>query len=102
MKINEKEYTLRMSGKTLVIYKEEFKKDMLLETNRFVSKGLEDMTLLMELAYALIKTTSDDIGTYMEFVDEINPSEFFSVENVQEIVLTIRRDREPTNQLKKK
>lgn len=102
MKINEKEYSLRFSGKTLIIFKEEFGEDMLLLVNKLLNDGLDDMTLLFKITYAMIKTNGYDIENFMDWCDSIsNINELLSEKSINEILTTLAKDRTPNKQLKK-
>lgn len=102
MKINEKEYSLRFSGKTLIIFKEEFGEDMLLLTNKLLKSGVDDITLIFKLAYAMIKTNGYDIENFVDWCDSITDiNEFLNEKTMNEILTTLAKDRTPIKQLKK-
>lgn len=103
MKINGKDYSLRFSGKTLMIFKEEFGEDLMLLTSKMLSKGIEDTTLLFKLVYAMIKTNGYDVGEFMDWCDGIEDVQSMISESaLKEIFTTLSKDRTPTKELKKK
>lgn len=69
MKINEKEYKLKYTGKTLVVYKEEFGKDMLMEARKI--RDNFDFVSIFEICWAMAKTYDGTIPSFDEFMDSI-------------------------------
>lgn len=101
MKINDKEYKLSYTGTTLLLYKEEFNKDMILEADR-LRKDF-DFVSLCEFIWAMAKTNDESIGTFKEFMASIkNPTEVITPKLMEELISTLYRDGEGKKEIKKK
>ena len=83
MLLNGKEYKLKVSGGTLLTYKEEFNKNIF-ETMKNMVDSL-DYYDLFEVLYAILKSSKQIDCSYREFMDETNPSEVVGAEQGIEI-----------------
>lgn len=104
MYLNGKNYELKATGGTLLIYKEEFKKNML-STIQHLDKVGEDITVAFEIIWALIKTADNDTPHFKEWFNDIPFGEitrFISSGNFNEIYEAINEGFAPTKELKKK
>lgn len=101
MKINGKDYNLKFTGLTLVIYKEEFHKDFL-SIITGLDKAIADNTTLFEITWALIKTCDDSIPSFREWCNEVTDvTEIISKEGLTEIIKAINHDADATVEIKK-
>lgn len=101
MKINDKEYKLAYTGETLIIYKETFKKDLILESQK-IRKDFDFVTLL-EICWSMIRTCQDDVPEFREFMASINITKFLSDTSViKEMLKALDSDGSPTKEIKKK
>lgn len=102
MRINEKDYNLRYSGKTLVIYKEEFGKDMLIECGKI--KEEFDFVSIFQICWAMAKTCDNSIPCFTDFMDQIEDiqSVILNGELLAEMGRALNKDGKPTKELKKK
>ena len=95
MKINEKEYKLNITGYTLVIYKEKFKKDLFKSLNTF--KEDIDMVSILEILWACIKSSYSDVPDFEEFASSIeNVGMLLSKETFTELSECIKRSSKRT------
>lgn len=69
MKINEKEYNLELTGYTLVVYKQEFKKDLFSAITE-MEKGI-DLVTLLEILWAFLKCADSSTPNFEEFSKSI-------------------------------
>lgn len=101
MKINGKEYELRITGKTLLVYKETFKKN-LLNVERGLINGTYDALDIYEIVYAILKASGQMDGrTYSQFVEDTLPSEVLGDEAMDAITEAIVGMFNTTEELKK-
>ncbi|MBQ0111919.1 MAG: hypothetical protein KBT03_02205 [Bacteroidales bacterium] len=102
MKINEKEYKLKYTGRTLVIYKEEFGKDLILECKYL--KDNFNFVSVFEICWAMAKTYDDSIPSFNEFMDSIDDVQnvIMNGDLLAEMGKVIDKDGSPTKELKKK
>lgn len=90
MKLNGKEYKLNLTGYTLVIYKQEFKEDMLKSLGNL--KDNSDVTTLLQFIWAFAKTSNKDIPDFEEFANSItNLGELLSKETFKELTDCIKK-----------
>lgn len=102
MIINEKEYELKFTGLTLVIYKEQFHKDFL---NTITNLGAlsEDYTTILEITWAMLRTCDAQTPTYLEWCNTITDiTEIISTKGINEIISIVNNDVKQTKNLKKK
>ena len=83
MLLNGKEYKLKVSGGTLLTYKEEFKKNIF-ETMKRMSKEV-DYYDLFEVLYAILKSGKQIDCSFEEFMYSLNPQEVLGAEQGTEI-----------------
>ncbi|MBQ0113746.1 MAG: hypothetical protein KBT03_11510 [Bacteroidales bacterium] len=92
MKINEKEYKLELTGYTLVVYKQEFHRDLfnaIAELDNNI-----DVVAIMEIAWAFIKSSNNDVPSFNEFAKSIKDiTSFLSKETIEEMTNAIRAKR---------
>jgi len=100
MILNEKEYKLKVTGGTLLTYKQEFKKNIF-DTLKSMAEGL-DYYDLFELLYALLKSGKQIDLSYEEFMDSINPQEILGTDQALEIYEALNEMFENTVKPKKK
>lgn len=101
MIINGKDYKLSYTGETLLIYKEEFNKDLLLESQKLTKNF--DFVSIFEICWAMAKTNDKDIPNFREFMANVDVSEVLSDTRViDEMTKTLIKDRTTTKTLKKK
>lgn len=92
MKINEKEYKLELTGYTLVAFKQEFHKDLFNAITE-LEKGI-DVVVIMEIIWAFIKSSSDDVPSFNEFAKSIKDvSSLISKEAIIELTNAVRPQR---------
>ena len=100
MKINEKEYKLKLTGYTLVVYKEQFHKDMFSAIAE-LEKGI-DVVSLMEIIWAFAKSSDKSIPDFEEFTSSITDlSSLLSKENFSELTSIIKSSSQRTIEPKK-
>lgn len=101
MKINEKEYKLSYTGETLLIYKEEFNKDMIMEADKL--KQNFDFVSMCEFVWSMAKTNDKTIPPFKEFMASIkNPRDYFTLDLMQEMIDTLYQDGDNKKEVKKK
>lgn len=103
MIINGKNYTLKATGKTLLLYKEEFGKNMF-EALKNVSKDDEDsIETCFKMIWALSKTTDDSLPSFKEWFSELPLNEIKKVlsNGYKEVLEVIYNDVEPKKEVKK-
>lgn len=102
MKINDKEYKLKYTGKTLVVYKEEFGKDLLLECGKL--KEEFDFVSIFQICWAMAKTYDNSIPNFNEFMDSIDDIQdvIMNGELLVEMGNVLFKDGTPKKELKKK
>ena len=83
MLLNGKEYKLKVSGGTLLTYKEEFRKNIF-ETMKGMAKGL-DYYDLFEVLYAILKSNKYIDCSYEEFMNNLDPREILGGDQYGEI-----------------
>lgn len=73
VKWNNKELSLLGTGKTVVIYQEEFHENIFSSMNLFITQtanGKIDLSLISKLFYALAKTANNEVfGNYKSFME---------------------------------
>lgn len=76
MEINGRKVEPRINGKTLILYKQTFKKDML---GSLLVNGQIDYVVVMEYMYIFEMQDGHDIPTkFMDYVDSLDVSEIMA------------------------
>lgn len=77
MEINGRKVEPRINGKTLILYKQTFKKDML---GSLLNNGQIDYVTVMEYMYIFEKQDGNDVpAKFMDYVDSLDISEVMAV-----------------------
>jgi len=104
MIIGGKNYNFKFTGLTLHFYKEQFHKDFLFILAND-EKIADDVMSLLQILWALIKTSDHNFMDYLEWLDSmsmIDIANLVSPENAKEIIQAISSDYATTKELKKK
>lgn len=89
MIINGKEYKINMNGYTLVLYKQEFHKDIF--ASLIGMKDSIDVATFIELSWAMAKSYNKNIPSFEEFASSITDIKgVFTKENISEITEVIK------------
>lgn len=80
MKINDKEYNLKYTGRTLLIYKEQFHSDMMVDCQKI--KDSFNMLTLMQICWAMLKAGDKEAPDYEEFLDNVEVNDTSMIEEM--------------------
>ena len=94
MEINGKEIRVRVTGKTLVLFKEEFKKD-LFKAMENLSKE-QDMVSLFEIVYIIATQDENPRPNYLEFVDGLALGDVLNEGFVEELTEALNKSMNAT------
>lgn len=100
---NGKEYSLRFTGLTLLVYKEEFHEDMFTKLEK--KDLIDDVTSFLQVEWALLKSCDDEFPSYREWMRSMSLDEiqgYVSKEKINEVMSVFRRDNTATQEVKKK
>lgn len=101
MQLNGKEVELRITGKTLLVYKESFKKN-LMNVMRTIVNGTYDALDIYEIVYAILKSNGEMSGTSFDsFVEQTNPSSVIGEKAFSEILNAVNGMFDQDQELKK-
>lgn len=104
MNIKGNEVEVKVTAKTLVLYKQTFKKDLFKTLNNFSENP--DYTDLFEIAYILTKQNSNVNCSYADYLDtfvsDLNLGDVMNEETLTEITNAITTSMETTKTVKKK
>lgn len=103
MKINEREYNLKFTGESLIIFKEAFHKDLLTVVAK-PDNFINDFELLFAVIWTLAKT-GGEMPEYKDFMASLGPTavrELIKMETIKEVLKVINGDSEMTVEDKKK
>lgn len=103
MKINEKEYKLTFNGLTLVLYKQEFHKDLLATISK-IGDEEQDFVSVLEIIWAMAKSNKENNApNFEDFVASItNLSSVLSKDTMDELTEVVKSCSKQTVELKKK
>lgn len=70
MKINDKEYKLKYTGKTLWLYKQEFKTDLIADCKKV--KENFDIVIILQVCWAMMKSGDESAPEFQEYLDYVD------------------------------
>lgn len=103
MLLNGKNYELKATGGTLLIFKEEFGENMF-NVISHIDRINEDIDIAFELIWAMAKTVDKTIPSFKEWYGSIPFAEitrFITSGNFTEIFAAINENFEPSKEVKK-
>lgn len=96
---NEKDYNLALTGYTLVLYKQEFHKDLFTALTKFNNNF--DSVSWLEIIWAMLKSSNDNFPNFKNFVSSITDlSTMFTKENIEEMTNVIKSCTTPNSKKK--
>lgn len=104
MLLNGKNYELKATGGTLLIFKEEFGKNMFTVISH-LDEINKDIDIAFEIIWAMAKTTDKTIPSFVDWYSSIPFAEitkFITNGDFKEIFEAINSSFEPSKDLKKK
>lgn len=100
MQINGKEVEVKITGKTLILFKQEFKKDMFAA----IRDLNEEITNVFEIVYIVAKQSDPEFPykNYDEFMDNTNIGDIINEDSMAELSKALEKSLTPTKDVKKK
>lgn len=100
MQINGKEIELKITGKTLILFKQEFKKDMFAA----IRDLNEEITNVFEIMYILAKQSDAEFQykNYDEFMENVNIGDILNEDAMKELTSVLEKSLTPSKEIKKK
>lgn len=100
MKINEREIELKVTGYTLLCYKEEFHKDFLTCVENLENVIGSDYLAIFEMVWAMAKSSDESIPSFKEFMKSSSITDVLSRGTMEEIKKAFETIK-PTKEVKK-
>lgn len=94
MRFNEKDYSLKLTGLTLLIYKEEFGRDLLSDINELQN----DYIVAFKIVWAMAKAGDESFPAFRKFMGDVDFATFDMQAIVEEMKETINNGMRTTKQ----